>query len=169
MDKQTKDAKYEEKSTINKCCVCLSNITLSSLPIELPCKHIGHYNCFMGIKNHLCPICRREIPKLLATKAELNANNEDLYKNLRWLYSGKLSNSWWYFEELLNNEIEEAYQIYLKDKNKNITKILIRGYDYTIDFITMKQKSGIGKLREIKRLEEPGKLNILGIGGLTIK
>lgn len=160
----------ERDNEINICCICLLPLTKESLPVTLSCKHIGHYNCFMGIRNHLCPLCRAPIPKELSKKAEIEADLAELTEDTKWLYKAKSKDAWWYFESGIAKQLEEGYQIYKNDRNKKTVDIIIRGYEYTVDFSTMKQSSSIGNSRDIKRLKKnDSRIDILGVGGMTIK
>lgn len=167
-DEDLDDEEIDDIDDIDICPICRDPLTKEKLTINLPCKHSCHYNCVMGVRNHTCPICRHPIPKSLSRKAILEGNLSDFVKESKWLYKAKTQNKWWYFEEDIGKELEEEYQKYTKDKTHHEIKIVIRGYQYTINFNTMTQSSEIGNTRDIKRKTSDDNLEILGVGGITV-
>ena len=50
------------------CAVCLENFLIGSNVTTMPCSHIFHTKCILKwlARNHVCPLCRFELPKLKA-------------------------------------------------------------------------------------------------------
>lgn len=170
----------EEDNTANDtpskeddCCICLQPLDKPSIPITLPCKHSGHYNCLMGVRNGLCPLCRSPIPKNLAKKVEIDYDPQEGQNMPLWLYGSRDNTTWWYFQAEHSEIMEAGYQKY-EESNHNPQhteiQLLIRGQLYVINFSRMKQKSPNGVERTIKRRkphEEPE--GIRGIAGAVPK
>lgn len=159
----------EDEDEEEVCPICLE---VPELPFSLPCGHKGHYNCFMGIQNSSCPLCRASIPKELYRKAEID---KDIFKEtekLLWLYKTRSGAGWWFFDADIAKEIEDSYQLYLKDKEKKQINYIVRGKIYTIDFTSMIQTSPQGAKRDVYRRSADNDRRdfmILGVGGLTSK
>jgi len=169
----TNNIEKEEEET---CVICLDPMIPSSIPITLPCKHRGHYNCLMGVVNKLCPLCRHPIPKHLYKKVEIDY--DPLQGHERWLWGSRDGATWYYYLAEHDKLLEEGYQTYLlacsrdpqETRKNNEVKLLVRGSTYTINFVTMEQRAPSGVVRRVKRLrqyEEPE--GIRGFAGAVPK
>ena len=49
---------------INRCAICLEEITKGNHLEILPCDHIFHYECIKHLQKKQCPLCRLDIPLL---------------------------------------------------------------------------------------------------------
>jgi len=150
------------------CCICLDNF---KLPLLLSCQHKFCYLCIKAVY-HLtakCPLCRNNINNDSIEKVSLTSSFK--LPDITWIYSSR-DNNWWLYESSIANEIEIAYQQYLKDiTNKKVTSISIMDKTYQINFEQMIQYYQNCK-RKIKRLVNTNnndKLFIKGIAGIKME
>ncbi len=87
-----------------------------------------------------------------------------------WYYKSNNSDLWWKYDRNSNNEIENAYKVYLVDEESSQVKMLIAGNVYIIDFKANLQIRNENRM--LKRKIKRDKVNfddLKGVAGLKIK
>ncbi|MFH4974067.1 hypothetical protein AB6A40_000776 [Gnathostoma spinigerum] len=182
-------AKPEEDTTSEQCPICFCEFSVKT---TLPsCQHSFCFLCIKGValRHGTCPICRTCIPRRLFRNPCLQRSTGTVEPNhsrklrLRcyisspdqakkrkecdaphWFYRASTS-GWWQYEKRHESEIEEAYQ-----RNDCSIDLVISGYLYCIDFITMSQyrkntnecTNTNANVRAIKRLDVGADVSSLG-------
>ena len=63
-----------------ECCVCLTKYNKENTLILFNCGHIGHYNCFLKLKN--CPLCRNIQYDIIKYISSNNHNYTDILTSI---------------------------------------------------------------------------------------
>lgn len=112
--------------------------------ITLECNHLLCYLCAKYIKK--CPLCRKEINLKLNHLTINDFADQTIYTeqktktqlNVKWLYSSRDNKSLWYYDNITNNDIENYYNIWIKqykileetkiiyDNDTNIIKLFLK-------------------------------------------
>ena len=145
-------------------------------PVKLSCNHIFCFMCIKGwvARDPRCAMCREPIPaeyvedpllvKVTQEKSVTEENPE--HDEWVWFYEGR-SGGWWRFEERISADIEKAFT---KNPKPESILVFIAGFQYTIDFSTMKQyrQQYPNRTRGIKRekLSNMSEEEIRGVSGI---
>lgn len=152
------------------CSICLEELTNIRIPVKLPCNHRSCYNCICGVKENKCPLCRANIPPNFLKDYKTSENVFDGKSQPLWMYESRDSVTFWYFQMDQSEEIEEAYQKFIKKEQKEDLYLTIRGQNYKIDFSKMIQISPMGISRIIKRRDEKNDIDMVkGVSGVLPK
>jgi hypothetical protein len=100
-------------------------------------------------------------------KTDVNPYTDD--KKIRWIYESRDTITFWFYLPEHSEEIESAYQKYLKKELKEDLYLTIEGKQYKIDFSKMMQISPTGITRNIKRTDEKDRDMVKGVGGVMPK
>ncbi|KRT80636.1 zinc finger protein, partial [Oryctes borbonicus] len=158
------ELELKDKGDSLECAVCLQTCIH---PAQLPCGHIFCFLCIKGIANQSkkCAMCRQEIPRdfiehpnLLHADivSEITTNYDGTYQ---WFYEGR--NGWWRYDDRTSEDIEEAFEMNLKQ-----FQILICGELYIIDLEAKVQypKRDSSRKRSIKRdLKDAASIGVAGL------
>jgi hypothetical protein len=163
---------------VEECCICTENLEITTIPLKLPCGHIAHHDCLMGVVNGLCPLCRAPIPLEYRKRIVVVEDVFDGKDPPLWMYMSRDNQMWWYYRPDHAKVIEEAYRKMRLvidaggrvGAQESTVSLTIHGKQYTIDMVAMIQRSNDGAMRNVKRREptdEPE--NIKGVAGAVPK
>ena len=134
------------------CSICYEKMRY---PVTLTC---GHKYCFICIKSvkettGCCPLCRQDIDIDLDKLSIYDVVNttEKIFPCIKWLYGSRDGKSWWYYDDNINNIIEENYKKWMTNKERP-EQFNVGHRMYDIDFDKMEQLGQYG-VRKMKRQE----------------
>jgi hypothetical protein len=158
---------------VEDCVICMDPLTPNTIPVALPCKHVAHHNCLLGVRNKLCPICRAPIPADLFHHVVISDDPFEGKEPPLWMYASRDGVTWWYYLPAHSEELEAEYQHVraLRRPPPSAEVVLtVQGKHYAVDVVKFQQRSPDGATRRVKRRErtqEPE--GIRGVAGAVPK